>query len=366
MIVFTLTLVRHGETPANRDGIIQGQSDVHLSDVGIAQAQLAGNRLKDEKFSHIYSSDLQRALKTAEVIRETNKIARNLPIQQDIRIRERNYGVYEGKTRIALEKAMKTEKLGLDQWNPPEGESIEQLKQRAMQFFHDLCKEMVKLKLKTDPNVEPVLCVKQTRIVNSLNYSSSPESVFTDAADLKNQNADSTSTLNCNGAIEPLQTDINPEDISVPVNIPPKSLCDTDLKNLNAAVVEGAAFPNVSLSPLVEQRVTRMSRISSGRNSFDDSEYIPPLVGEALVVTHGGFIRQLIKYLQSGLDCKLADGSRIKGRWRIPNTAVSKFLISTSDAELDKTRATCLILNDAEHLRGHESTEREEITADRM
>lgn len=45
-----------------------GQTDTLLSDEGIKQAQLAGNKLNDEVFSHIYSSDLKRARKVCQVV----------------------------------------------------------------------------------------------------------------------------------------------------------------------------------------------------------------------------------------------------------------------------------------------------------
>lgn len=43
-----------------------GQTDTLLSDEGIEQARLAGNKLNDEKFSHIFSSDLKRARKVCQ------------------------------------------------------------------------------------------------------------------------------------------------------------------------------------------------------------------------------------------------------------------------------------------------------------
>lgn len=43
-----------------------GQTDTSLNDEGIKQAQLAGSKLCDEDFSHVFSSDLQRARKVNE------------------------------------------------------------------------------------------------------------------------------------------------------------------------------------------------------------------------------------------------------------------------------------------------------------
>ena len=55
-------LVRHGESKANASGIHQGQKiDTSLSKNGLEQAKKIAERLKDENFEIIYSSDLRRS-----------------------------------------------------------------------------------------------------------------------------------------------------------------------------------------------------------------------------------------------------------------------------------------------------------------
>ena len=56
-------IVRHGETQENRDGIIQGQRDTALNAIGLEQARMAGEALKDAKLGIAFSSDLSRAVK---------------------------------------------------------------------------------------------------------------------------------------------------------------------------------------------------------------------------------------------------------------------------------------------------------------
>jgi len=63
-----LYIVRHGETTWNRDGRVQGHTDVPLSEVGRQQARDLGERLAQISFHAAYSSDLSRALQTAELI----------------------------------------------------------------------------------------------------------------------------------------------------------------------------------------------------------------------------------------------------------------------------------------------------------
>lgn len=60
-IIARVYLVRHGETDANRDGIIQGQLNTPLNDLGRKQANLVGEVLRGVPFNAAYSSDLDRA-----------------------------------------------------------------------------------------------------------------------------------------------------------------------------------------------------------------------------------------------------------------------------------------------------------------
>lgn len=60
-VLLRVYLVRHGETQANRDGIIQGQQDTRLNALGEEQARLVGEALKGEEFGCAFSSDLSRA-----------------------------------------------------------------------------------------------------------------------------------------------------------------------------------------------------------------------------------------------------------------------------------------------------------------
>lgn len=54
--------VRHGETIANRDGMIQGHCDFPLTEKGHAHAQRVGRALRNIKWHKVYSSDLTRAV----------------------------------------------------------------------------------------------------------------------------------------------------------------------------------------------------------------------------------------------------------------------------------------------------------------
>ena len=62
-----ILLARHGETPWNAEGRYQGQEDIALSDVGIAQAKALGERLRGVHISRAVASPLSRARRTAEL-----------------------------------------------------------------------------------------------------------------------------------------------------------------------------------------------------------------------------------------------------------------------------------------------------------
>ncbi len=91
MPVTRICLVRHGETEWNAEGRVQGQVDIPLSAVGLAQAQAAAQALAQHDFSAVYSSDLMRVRQTAEPA--VRRLA--LPLQLDAGLRERHYGIFE-------------------------------------------------------------------------------------------------------------------------------------------------------------------------------------------------------------------------------------------------------------------------------
>jgi broad specificity phosphatase PhoE len=89
-----LFLVRHGQSNGNAEGRFGGHSPTPRSPLGIRQAELTAKVLAKEKIHAIYSSDLHRAVQTAEPLA---KIL-DLPIITTPAFRERKVGVLEGKT----------------------------------------------------------------------------------------------------------------------------------------------------------------------------------------------------------------------------------------------------------------------------
>jgi broad specificity phosphatase PhoE len=129
------TIVRHGETLANQKMLLSGQHETPLSENGLLQAQAVAERLKDEKFTAAYSSDLSRAVNTKNAILQFHP---EILKQQHGHLRERSFGIFEGK-EVALHFT-KLKESGQEVWEflPPEGESLIHVKARAKSFLESL------------------------------------------------------------------------------------------------------------------------------------------------------------------------------------------------------------------------------------
>lgn len=89
----TFYIVRHGETEWNVAGKLQGHANSELTTNGIIQVESLREEIKDIHFEAIYSSDLSRTKKTAEIL----NIERKLAINTTKLLRERSFGEHEGK-----------------------------------------------------------------------------------------------------------------------------------------------------------------------------------------------------------------------------------------------------------------------------
>lgn len=92
--------VRHGETDWNVERRYQGHLDIGLNAKGRGQAAAAAKGLKGQRFDLLYSSDLQRTRDTAAPLSE----ALVLPVHLEPGLRERHYGVFQGRTVAEVEQ----------------------------------------------------------------------------------------------------------------------------------------------------------------------------------------------------------------------------------------------------------------------
>ncbi|CAG5113998.1 Oidioi.mRNA.OKI2018_I69.chr2.g8083.t1.cds [Oikopleura dioica] len=133
MVVLNLYLIRHGETSYNKAGILQGQLDIPLSEIGRDQENASTHerqRLAEAKVlpkaDLVYSSPLSRALETAKIA--TNDIGEERIICDDL-LKEKGMGKLEGKLRSEVD------------WNSPEMEADADVKYRAVNFLRSLIEE---------------------------------------------------------------------------------------------------------------------------------------------------------------------------------------------------------------------------------
>lgn len=133
-----LVLIRHGESQWNLENRFTGWTDVPLTEKGRQEARRAGERIRDIHFDMAYTSVLQRAIETLDIVLRAIG-QQDLPIIRDAALNERHYGNLQG-----LNKAETAEKYGKEQvhlWRrsydiaPPGGESLKDTAARTLPYF---------------------------------------------------------------------------------------------------------------------------------------------------------------------------------------------------------------------------------------
>ncbi|MEM8813542.1 MAG: histidine phosphatase family protein [Pseudomonadota bacterium] len=147
-------VIRHGETDWNRIGRLQGQRDVPLNDTGRRQARRNGlalsdylqhlDRVPDEFAWHV--SPLARTRETMDLVRQGVPSV-SVPYQLDDRLKEFAFGDWEGEILQNIKRnapdAYRARRQ--DKWNfqPPNGESYEMLKDRVQPWLDQTSGDMV-------------------------------------------------------------------------------------------------------------------------------------------------------------------------------------------------------------------------------
>ena len=135
-----LVIVRHGETEWNVQHRAMGQLDSPLTPKGIQQARAIGNRLHRLKFTSLYSSDLGRAVQTANIIAEI--CAKKIIF--DPELREWNMGIFQGLTVSEMHEKFPQERQDYeqigDEYIIPEGESLDQCRDRGFRILNAIVK----------------------------------------------------------------------------------------------------------------------------------------------------------------------------------------------------------------------------------
>jgi len=126
-----LILVRHGETEMNRKGAYCGWSDSPLTEKGLGHAQRVARKLENESLHIIFSSDLPRTMKTADIIKEFHDIE-HVTVKE---LREINFGMWEGLDyQEIIGQYPRESKYWQADWTGytvPQGESLQQMYRRV-------------------------------------------------------------------------------------------------------------------------------------------------------------------------------------------------------------------------------------------
>jgi broad specificity phosphatase PhoE len=137
--VTTILLARHGESDWNRTKRWQGFADRPLTDLGRRQAMELAARLEEIELDAVYSSDLQRARATAEIVARS----KHLDVQTVRDLREVDVGSWSGLTRAEAEarypEAFARWLHGDEGWE--DGETYDQLGERVVRAVQRIAKE---------------------------------------------------------------------------------------------------------------------------------------------------------------------------------------------------------------------------------
>ena len=150
-----LTLVRHGQTAANAQNLLQGHINHPLDEVGLAQVSLLGGALqKISPVSRVVASPLQRAQQTAQAI--TQGLSQHIEVETDPRWIELNYGDFDGQpvSSVSPEKwaTWRTD----EHFRPPHGETLAELSVRVHEAIDALLADSVSAHIVVVSHVSPI------------------------------------------------------------------------------------------------------------------------------------------------------------------------------------------------------------------
>lgn len=138
MSVEKVLLIRHGETDYNREHRLQGVMQIPLNERGRDQATAVARYLKGLSIDALYTSPILRAKETAEII---GKLI-GLPPRGDERLREIEFGIFEGLTFAEVERrfpaAHRNWITGYLAYKAPQGESRQDVQRRMRAAWDDL------------------------------------------------------------------------------------------------------------------------------------------------------------------------------------------------------------------------------------
>ena len=150
-----LTLVRHGQTAANAQNLLQGHINHPLDEVGLAQVSLLGGALqKISPVSRVVASPLQRAQQTAQAI--TQGLSQHIEVETDPRWIELNYGDFDGQPVSSVSPEQWATWRTDEHFRPPRGETLAELSVRVHEAIDALLADSVSAHIVVVSHVSPI------------------------------------------------------------------------------------------------------------------------------------------------------------------------------------------------------------------
>ena len=150
-----LTLVRHGQTAANAQNLLQGHINHPLDEVGLAQVSLLGGALqKISPVSRVVASPLQRAQQTAQAI--TQGLSQHIEVETDPRWIELNYGDFDGQPVSSVSPEQWATWRTDEHFRPPHGETLAELSVRVHEAIDALLADSVSAHIVVVSHVSPI------------------------------------------------------------------------------------------------------------------------------------------------------------------------------------------------------------------
>ena len=150
-----LTLVRHGQTAANVQNLLQGHINHPLDEVGLAQVSLLGGALqKISPVSRVVASPLLRAQQTAQAI--SQGLSQHIEVETDPRWIELNYGDFDGQPVSSVSPEQWATWRTDEHFRPPHGETLAELSVRVHEAIDALLADSVSAHIVVVSHVSPI------------------------------------------------------------------------------------------------------------------------------------------------------------------------------------------------------------------
>ncbi|KAJ3329989.1 hypothetical protein HDU76_006717 [Blyttiomyces sp. JEL0837] len=329
--------------------VLQGQKDTDINSTGHAQSLAIARRLKKEKFDHFYSSDLKRSVQTLEEIKKHHP---DTPTTLDPRLREKDLGDLTGLTWAEAKKILKKEDRHFEDHVKETGESDEQFRQRVLDVYGDLILDYVAIPHRQLLGLEtPMRASLATAPISSqiANTPGSQSATAPQPAIMQRQQSeaqkelarlsatlDKAISLNETGINTNADNNANAANLSLKIDTanPRMSISGSPRSALPSPLPHPSLAKDVSETALQTQSELLSAPAATNSTSSSTSAATNPAQTHLklkklkrrhiLIVTHGGWIHQLMDHLIQDLGFEILEHNRGFPK----NTGLYQFQIS--------------------------------------